>query len=44
MKTKVLVAGAGGTGSTALLYLAGVGVGEIGIVDFDEVDRSNLHR
>ena len=44
LQSKVLVIGAGGTGSTTLLYLAGIGVSRIGIVDFDHVDRSNLHR
>lgn len=43
-KTKVLCIGAGGTGSTCLMYLAGLGLGKIGIVDFDKVERSNLHR
>ena len=41
---KVLVIGAGGLGSPALLYLAAAGVGTLGIVEFDEVDTSNLQR
>src|SRR6201991_3638225 len=41
---KVLVVGAGGLGSPALLYLAAAGVGTLGIVDFDTVDDSNLQR
>ncbi len=44
LESKVLLIGAGGLGSPAALYLAAAGVGTIGIVDFDEVDLSNLQR
>ncbi|SEE01647.1 molybdopterin-synthase adenylyltransferase MoeB [Pseudomonas anguilliseptica] len=42
--SKVLVIGAGGLGSPALLYLAAAGIGTLGIIDFDRVDESNLQR
>ena len=44
LKSSVLVVGAGGLGSPILLYLAGTGIGKIGIIDHDKVDLSNLHR
>lgn len=44
LDAKVLLLGAGGLGSPAALYLAAAGVGQLGIVDMDTVDASNLQR
>jgi adenylyltransferase/sulfurtransferase len=41
---KVLIIGTGGLGSPSSLYLAAAGVGTIGLIDFDVVDETNLHR
>ncbi len=41
---KVLIVGTGGLGAPLALYLAAAGIGTIGLVDFDCVDISNLHR
>jgi adenylyltransferase/sulfurtransferase len=41
---KVLIIGAGGLGSPSSLYLAAAGVGTIGLIDFDVIDETNLHR
>lgn len=42
--SKVLVVGAGGLGSPCSLYLVAAGVGTLGIIDYDTIDESNLHR
>jgi molybdopterin/thiamine biosynthesis adenylyltransferase/rhodanese-related sulfurtransferase len=44
LQSKVLLLGAGGLGSPALMYLAAAGVGTLGVVDADVVDASNLQR
>ena len=44
LEAKVLLIGAGGLGSPAAYYLAAAGIGNLGIVDFDRVDLSNLQR
>ncbi|KAK3011490.1 hypothetical protein RJ639_012495 [Escallonia herrerae] len=44
LKSSILVVGAGGLGSPALLYLAACGLGRLGIVDHDVVELNNLHR
>jgi molybdopterin/thiamine biosynthesis adenylyltransferase/rhodanese-related sulfurtransferase len=44
LDSKVLMLGAGGLGSPAAIYLAAAGVGEIGVIDMDVVDASNLQR
>ena len=44
LEARVLLLGAGGLGSPAAYYLAAAGIGNLGIVDFDKVDLSNLQR
>ena len=44
LDAKVLMLGAGGLGSPAALYLAAAGIGKLGLIDSDVVDRSNLQR
>lgn len=44
LNAKVLIIGLGGLGSPAAIYLAGAGVGTIGLIDFDKVDETNLQR
>ena len=44
LKSSVLIVGAGGRGSPVAIYLTALGVGKIGIVDYDKVEISNLDR
>jgi hypothetical protein len=44
LSSRILIVGAGGLGSPCILYLAAAGVGTIGIVDSDSVERGNLQR
>ena len=44
LDSSVLVIGAGGLGSPVAMYLAAAGIGKLGIVDFDQVDVTNLQR
>lgn len=44
LSSKILIVGAGGLGSPALLYLAAAGVGTLGVIDSDKVELNNLQR
>ena len=44
LKSKVLIIGAGGLGSPIAIYLAALGIGQIGVIDKDKVEMSNLNR
>ncbi|XP_076442947.1 adenylyltransferase and sulfurtransferase MOCS3-like [Babylonia areolata] len=44
LSSKILIVGAGGLGCPAAIYLAAAGIGTLGVVDYDDVEVSNLHR